>query len=349
MIKHDQLIGLCDEIAALVRLKIPLEPSLRIRGRTLPRQLGERVARLADQLESGRSLSEALRSDATFPPVYAAVIESGLESGNLSGTLELLSHNMQMLRNTRHFLLRATLYPMFVFSVLWTVLTIVLLLIAPRFVDFFARFSLTLPFFNRLAVCGERPGAFFLGMMVVLAILWAAYGIWCYRSSRSPLLTVHSATGLFGLRRVNRDLAKATFARIVYLMVQSGVPLPRALVLAFQAVGDRVWSAIPETELEKMLRQSPDETETFFHRLRKSPLSSIVRWLLGVSDRTILLSGLRQFAEMNEFRSRNRLERMELWLPVVLMSCLGAFVLAAYLLTIVFPYGYLLYSLPSLV
>lgn len=347
MIKHDQLIGLCDEIAALVRLKVPLEPSLRVRSRTLPRQLGERIARLAEQMESGRSLSEALKSDPTFPPVYAAVIESGLESGRLPKTLELLTHSMQTIRGTRHFLIRATLYPMFVFSVLWCVLTVILLLIAPRFSDFFADFSITMPLYDRLSICAERPIDFCLGMFGILAVIWSVYGLWCYISARSPLVTMRSSTGLFGLRRINRDLAKATFARMLGVSIESGVPLHRALALAFQAVGDPRWTKLSEENFETMTHRSSDQAEAIFRDKKKSPLSNIVHWAIGVPDREILLTGLRQFADMNELRAQNRMERLELWLPIALMACLGGVVLAAYLFSIVVPYGYVLYHLAA--
>lgn len=345
MIKQEQLIGLCDEIAALVRLDLPLEEALRTRSRDLPKHLGDRVGKLAERLDSGETLSNALENDKEFPPVYAAVVRAGLESGNLSGTLEQLAKSLQILRNSKDFLLGATLYPMFVFSVLWILLSWVLVGLGPVYADFFEDFSFTLPLIEHLRFCREHTAEFLGGMATVLLLLWTSYGIWCYRSSRSTLLTFQPPRWFFWLRSANRDLACASFARIMILLLRSGLPLPKALDLAFHAVGDRLWTAENEKSLELLLT---NEDNDMFKRYAKSPITPLVRWMFGVSDQNLLISGLEQYADMGAYRAKSHLERLELWLPVLLMFLLGGAVFLAYFLTIIFPYGYLLYHLSNM-
>ncbi len=341
MLKSDQLIGLCDEIAALVRLNVPLEDALLQRSRDLPRKLGNRVRELAAKLESGQSLSEAIRNDAAFPPAYAAVIEAGLESGNLAGTLELVAKNVRMLRDSRNFLLSASLYPMFVFSILWILLSGSLFIIGPVFAEFYRAFEFTLPVlgpvFDKLELCRDYPTQYFVCMMLVPVVLWAIYGHWCYHSSRSVLLTFRPPPFFFWLRRANRDLARSTFAQVLALLVRANLPLHRALWLATRTVDDPVWSR--ESEAEFVTPNRPD---------KKSVLTPLIRWVKGIPDQEILLDGLKQYGEMSTYRAKSRLERLELWLPVAGMFFLGGAVLAAYLCTIVFPYGYLLYKMTGM-
>ncbi|MDR0869541.1 MAG: type II secretion system F family protein [Planctomycetaceae bacterium] len=140
MLPQDQLISLCDETAALVRVGVPLEPALRNRSTGLPNQLGSRIRELSEKLESGQSLSDALKNDPMFPLVYASVIESGLESGNLAGALELLAQNLRLLRDARRFVVGAMLYPLLVFSVAWLMLTVVWFKLGHVFADFFSGF-----------------------------------------------------------------------------------------------------------------------------------------------------------------------------------------------------------------
>ncbi|MDR0610898.1 MAG: type II secretion system F family protein [Planctomycetaceae bacterium] len=343
MIQHDQLIGLCDEIAALVRLDLPLEEALRHRSHDLPARLGNRVRELADRLESGQSLSEALQKEPDFPPVYAAVVEAGLESGNLAGTLEQIAKNMRILRDSHNFLHGAMLYPMFVFTVLWFIFCIVSYQCLNVFISFYDSFSIELSYLNFLKLILNTLDQYYIfGLAIVPVLLWGVYGILCYRSKRSTLLTLSTSPLFFQLRNANRHLTQAAFAQIAALLIRSGVPLPRTLLLSFQTVG----ISVSESELEQQLHAIKNKnlnTNEFQY-----PLSYLVNWTLGIPDQTILLSGLEQYAELHTFQAKNNLERLEFWLPVLLLFLLGGAVLAVYFLSIVFPYGYLLYQLSTI-
>ncbi|MDR2755625.1 MAG: type II secretion system F family protein [Planctomycetaceae bacterium] len=338
MIQHDQLIGLCDEIAALVRLDLPLEEALRNRSHDLPARLGNRVRELVDRLESGQSLSEALQKEPNFPPVYAAVVEAGLESGNLAGALEQIAHNLRMLRDSRNFLQGAMLYPMFVFTVLLLLFSLVTHKLVPTFVDFYNSFSIELTCLHSLAFIQNCLGPIEL---LFVPLLWGMYGIWCFRSKRSVFLILRTPLLFFWLRTANRNLAQATFAQMTALLIRSGLPFPRALSLSFQSIG----VSVSEPELEQQLHSLKQKNLTTNRLLY--PLSNLVNWTLGISDQTILLSGLDQYAELHTFQAKNNLERLESWLPVMLLFLLGGIILAAYFLAIIFPYGYLLYQLSN--
>ncbi len=318
MLKTDQLIGLCDEMAALVRLNIPLEEALRLRSRDLPAKLGNRVKELAEKLEAGQSLAETIKNDKSFPPAYAAVIEAGLESGNLAGTLELVAQNVRTLRDSRNFLIGATYYPMLVFSVLWVMLSGVLFLITPAFVDFYHDFSFSLPLLGpvleKLALCREFPMEYGGVMLLVLILVWAIHAHWVYHSSRSVLLTFRPAPLFFWLRSANKNLAQATFAQVAALLVRSNLPLHRVLWLASRTVDDPAWNRESEIDFEKINWHTGNNSD------KKSPLTPLMRWMAGIPDRDILLDGLTQYAEMSTFRAKSQLERLELWLPVLTMS-----------------------------
>lgn len=342
MIQHDQLIGLCDEIAALVRLNLPIEQALRDRSGDLPARLGNRIRELADRLESGQSLSEALRKDADFPPVYAAVVEAGLESGNLTATLEQIAQNLRILRDSRNFLQGAMLYPIFVFTILWLIFWLVSFQCLRIFTNFYHDFSIKLSYLESLmSFLGSLEKCHIFCSVIVPILIWVAYGIWCVRSQRSTFLTFRLPLLFFWLRTANRNLAQATFAQIVGLLIRSGLPLSRTLLLGFQTVGISVSESELESQLHAVKNRQP------FSGQKQLPLNRLVNWIFGVSDRTILLSGLDQYAELHTFQAKNYLERLEFWLPVLLMFFLGGAILVAYFLAIIFPYGYLLYQLSA--
>lgn len=348
MLQTTRLIGLCDEIAALARLNLPLETTLPLRSRLLSRKLARQVRLLAGKLETGQSLAEALKADPSFPPAYLAIIEAGLASGRLAEPLEELARSTRLLRDNRRFLVRATLYPMLVVSLFWMLFGFLAVRICAAFHLMFQDTGASWPLMRLLAMAEARPDIFNIGLAVGLAVLWIVYAGWCFHASRSTLLSLRAPLGLFGVGKANREMALAAFARLCALMLRADLPLSRAMALALKAVGDRNVKPDTETELERWLHRSgtgaPGELPAV---LRRSPTATLLRWMLKIGDRSLLLSGLDQFAEINEHRARRRLERMELWLPIGLTFFLGALTLAAYLGTVVFPYIYLLYHVAS--
>ena len=83
----DEMIALNDEIAALVRAKVPLEGTLSQLGEDLPSRLGRITHMLAERMHRGESLSDILeREPQHFPPVYRAVWLAGLRAGRLPAT-----------------------------------------------------------------------------------------------------------------------------------------------------------------------------------------------------------------------------------------------------------------------
>src|SRR5688572_24004919 len=88
----DELLALNDEIAALLRAGVPLERGLSQFGRDASGRRGELARDLAERLEKGESLPQAIAaSKQQFPPLYAAVVQAGLKSGRLAVALEGLA------------------------------------------------------------------------------------------------------------------------------------------------------------------------------------------------------------------------------------------------------------------
>lgn len=112
----DDLISLNHEIAALVRAGIPLELGLRGLSSGYGRRLTKLSDRLADRLASGRSLPDALADEGpAVSPIYTAVVEAGLASGNLPQALESLAISGQVIQETRRRVTLASVYPVICF------------------------------------------------------------------------------------------------------------------------------------------------------------------------------------------------------------------------------------------
>lgn len=108
----DELISLNYEIAAMVRAGVPLELGLRGLSTNKGPQFERLSDRLATRLSEGMSLPDAVAKEGpAISPVYAAVIEAGLTTGQLPRALESLATSGQLIQETRRRVFLAMLYP----------------------------------------------------------------------------------------------------------------------------------------------------------------------------------------------------------------------------------------------
>jgi type IV pilus assembly protein PilC len=80
-----------------------------------------------------------------LPALYARVVRSGVETGQLPATLLNLSHHLRLVAETRRLLAEALTYPAIVLVLAVGVFCAVLLFVVPQFADAFTDFGVRLP------------------------------------------------------------------------------------------------------------------------------------------------------------------------------------------------------------
>ena len=337
----DRLIGLGEEISALVRTGLPLEESLLLISQAEHRGIGEHMRKLAEKLGTGQSLADAMRSDSVFPPVYAAVVESGIKSGNLSAALDSLTECIRSLRDTRLFLLRATLYPLLLFTTLWFVIAFLMLFLMPRFIAFFESYNQTFFLFDAVRFLTSHEIAMWFFVLGVPVLIWALYFMWSMRSARSNVIQSVGNSSLFRwipwIGRAAIELQKAAFARILAILVRSSVPLDQAFLLAAKSCNERYWS---QDNLEALRRRIVEGKTNAYP---KSAVSPLIEWSLGISDEQMLLEGVDHYATMARTRAGLLLTKCEMFLPATLTFIVAVLVGISYVLTVFAPYIQILY------
>jgi len=342
----DRLIGLGEEISALVRTGLPLEESLLLISQAEHRGIGEHMRKLAEKLGTGQSLADAMRSDSVFPPVYAAVVESGIKSGNLSAALDSLTECIRSLRDTRLFLLRATLYPLLLFTTLWFVIAFLMLFLMPRFIAFFESYNQTFFLFDAVRFLTSHEIAMWFFVLGIPVLIWALYFMWSMRSARSDVIQSVGNSSLFRylpwVGRAAIEMQKAAFARILAMLVRSSVPLDQAFLLAAKSCNERYWS---QENLEALRRwivegktNTPEKTT-----LPKSAVSPLIEWSLGIPNEQMLLEGVDHYAAMAKTRANLLLTKCEMFLPATLTFIVAVLVGISYVLTVFAPYIQILY------
>jgi len=357
----DRLIGLGEEISALVRTGLPLEESLLLKSQAERGKIAEHLRGLAERLGTGQSLAEAIRSDPVFPPVYAAVVESGIKSGNLSAALDSLTDCMRSLRDTRLFLLRATLYPLVLFTTLWFVFLFLLLFVAPAFVSFFESYDQRFFLFDLFHSLTHNEAALWSFVLGIPLLIWGGYTAWAFRSARSDVIQSVGNSTLFRwipwIGRAAVEMQKAAFARILAMLIRSSVPLDQAFLLAAKSCNERYWS---QDNLEALRRRIVEgqivegkavegkiiegkANAQAATALPKSAVSPLIEWSLGIPNEQILLEGVDHYAMMAKARAGLLLAKCEMFLPATLTFIIAVLTAACYVLTVFAPYIQMLY------
>ena len=336
----DQLIGLCEEISALVKTGLPLEESLLLKSQAERGKIEGHLRQLAERLGTGQSLADAVRDDPLFPPVFASVVESGIKTGNLSGTLDSLTECIRTLRDTRLFLLRSTLYPLVLLTTLWFLLSFLVIFIAPRFAEFFTAYDQSLALFEVVHYLTANEGAAWTFTFSIPLLAWFFYIAWAFRSARSDVIQSIGNSPLFRwlpwVGRAAVELQKTAFARIFALLVRASIPMDQAILLAAKSCNERYWS---RDSLEALQRRIVDGKANTYP---KSAVSPLIEWSLGIADEQMLLEGVDHYAAMARARGNLLLAKCEMFLPATLMFILAVAIGSCYFLTVFYPYLHIL-------
>ncbi len=330
----DELIALNDEIAALARAGVPIERGLAGLSCDLPGHLGRISGILAERLARGESLSAAMAAEPeVFPPVYRALVEAGLRSGRLAPVLEALAVSARRLRDVRQTMLHALLYPLGVVILACSLSVFMFQKVLPSLALVYDRHPPTgLKVLGAIGDYSDVWGSIVPGAIIVLM------AIWWYRSSRALVLQSGRGARLFGMlpgvRRVVASSQAASLAEILALLLEQGVPLDEAILLAADTVGDRATRDAAQTLALNIQRGAAPTTDV----PRKSGLAPLVRWLMiGGQNQRTLVPLVRHTAEVYRQRTLRQADWLRFYLPALLTAGIGGTVTLLYGLSLFLP------------
>jgi MSHA biogenesis protein MshG len=186
-------------LATCVSSGVDLPRALRASSRSLFGALPELVEAVAERVEAGSELSEALQPAAAhFPAFFLPVLQCGEQTGRLDETLRYLERHCKLLAEPARKVRNAWLYPLMIFALGWIIQLLAQLAASP---------PLALWFLLRSAVL--------YGGVVVLAV-----GL--YRTPTGRLLVDRGRLRIPLLGSVERDLGINRFFHVFDLLYSTG-------------------------------------------------------------------------------------------------------------------------------
>jgi general secretion pathway protein F len=344
-ISVEQLDALNAEIAALVRAGVPLDRGLLSAGEDLGGSLGRISSALGERLRRGESLSQALDSaNGAIPPLYRAVVEAGARSGKLAVALEGLSRYLRSYSEARMAVGVALWYPILVLSLAYLLFLGLVVVIVPRFIGAFETLGVTvIPPLRWLERVGELAPYWWPVGPILLCLLAVAW--WRSGSASGFHARAWSIVRLFPwMGGLLSDYEAASFAELLALLLEHRVPYPQALTLAADASGDAVMSrAAHQVAAEVERGKLPADA---LADVPSGTFRPLLRWAMAASQEGgALVESLRNLGPMYRKRAAYQAEKLQIFLPTMLMLGLGGTATLLYGLTLFVPLSTLLTGL----
>jgi type IV pilus assembly protein PilC len=240
-IKPEDFIMFNQQFVALIRAGLPILRSLDLlKGRIKNNLLRQHIEDVRDRVYSGALLSEAIRAQGIFPPVYTASIYAGERSGNLVEVITRYVQYEKTILTVRKRFLNSLIYPAFLIFLSIVMVGVILTYVIPRFAELYSGLNTPLPVSTRLMIAVSNTIQanlyiflpLLLGAIIALKI-WAGTGggrHW-FDELKLKAPIVGNLWTMFSMAQLSRTLAT---------LLQGGIPLVAALEVGRDASGNRV-------------------------------------------------------------------------------------------------------------
>lgn len=230
MISNEEIASLCMELSLLLHAGVGTGDAL-----SLLAEEGEQkklLSSMAEQVDGGSALSDALRESGCFPVYVCGLVRVGEQTGRTEEALAALSRyyedRVRLSRRVRS----ALLYPAVMLALMLVVIAVLLVKVLPIFDDVYASLG------GRLT--GVAGGLLALGRWLerAMPVLWIVLAVLAVlallmavvRPFRAALASLWRKSR--GDRGVSRKLNNAKLAQAMAMGMASGLPVEEAVALS---------------------------------------------------------------------------------------------------------------------
>jgi type IV pilus assembly protein PilC len=204
--------------------------------------LGETIAAVREDIESGVSFSEALaKHPKIFNPLYVAMIRAGEAGGVLEQSLERIADQLEKDDSLRRQVKGAMAYPAVVLSFALIVLLALIAFIVPVFVGVFKDFGGDLPMITKITVAMSHfvTGQWYL-LLAGTAGLIIGFRKWRKSEWGRPQWDRLRLRIPFKIGDTVQKIALARWSRTFSALYSAGVPIMQAIDVTGQTAGNAV-------------------------------------------------------------------------------------------------------------
>ena len=332
----NDLIEINREIAALIRAGVPLELGLRSIAGETQTSFDRLAERLAEHLSSGRSLAEAFALETgSISPIYAAVVEAGMQAGQLPEALDSVARSARVVQDIRQRLGLAMIYPLACLIVALPLAAAVVSIFVPRWKSVMEEFRFPADWSIRaLFALNDTLPIWFI--RIPLSVIGIVAIVFLLRSGPTAVVwrAITSLKWLPGFGQIQYSLRRAQFLELVALQTSYGIPLE----LAFP----RAANVTEEVNLRRdarLITAALQAGRSFREAVSEAPaISASWKWILVTSQEADQLPvAIRQLAEACRFQATRQAAWFNFAVPTAMAMCVSAAIVLVYTLVVLLP------------
>ncbi len=329
-VKIDSLAIYCRQLAVMVNAGIAVNRALRFCSRGEDHNLNLVMTRVADEVEAGKSVSQALNEQPrVFGNIFIALVKAGETSGNLDVALKKLADLLEKNVGLRKRIQATLAYPAVIMVVCVAVIAFFTFYIMPQMIPMFESMSVELPMPTKImmwfATTLQNPWV--SGPLTVLAVVGSILAFNAYQNlDKAPEVRYYVDSYLLRLPVLGGLFRLATQARILFTLatlLDSGVSLTEALLVVEKVADNEVYSRRIRWGREALLQGSSVFAALESHEV----FSMMALQMIKVGEETGTLAEMvRRIGQMYEEDVEHTLDQLSSLIEPLIMAVMGLIV-----------------------
>lgn len=231
------------QLAIMIKSNIPVVESLEtIARQTKKKDFQEKIMKLAEQIEGGTPLSQALTTfPEIFSPFFIGMVKSGEVSGNIPESLDYLADYLEREDDFRSKLIAALTYPAFVIVVFIAIMFVMAIMVVPEFGEIFAETGVELPWLTKLVI---KLSTFLKEQWWLPLLFIFGLGIGLVSVFKNKIAKKRLDRFLLDLPLIGDFFKKVYLSQIALnlsTLIAGGVPISQALEIVADVVDNHVY------------------------------------------------------------------------------------------------------------
>ena len=234
----DEKINFFSNLSTMLSSSISLLDSVGTLGEESKGNLKFFLTTLKDDIVAGKRINTTFaKFPKSFNKVIVNLVRAAEEGGTLETTLMDIKNNIQKESEFSDKVRSALMYPIIITTILIGVLLMILIVVIPKIAVVFTRLRVELPLATRVLIAVSN---FLLTKYIYVIfglVIFLVVGVFLYKEKRQFFVNILVSLPL--INTISRKIDLTNFARSLFLLLSSGLPISTALELSNEVVNSK--------------------------------------------------------------------------------------------------------------
>lgn len=283
-VSKKDLVIFSRQLSVMVSATVPIIQSLRgIAKQTKNKNLKVMIDHVAEDVDGGLKLSDAMKKHDIFDNFFVNMVASGETSGRLDEVLNYLADEVEKNYDLQAKIKGAMIYPVFIVCGLIAVAIAMMIFVIPNLTGMLQASGQALPLPTRILIGGSNLFRFYYGYLIVFVVLFVLGGFYFVKKTKT-------GTNLLGILKLKFPIFGKLFQNIYLVrfsgtlssLISAGVQLTEALRITAGVVSNQRYKDLIESTIKRV-----EDGYSLADELSKSELfPPMVSQMLKIGEKT---------------------------------------------------------------